>query len=29
MLVCQAIVNGRHLLTPDEFIAQYPVRTTW
>jgi PIN domain nuclease of toxin-antitoxin system len=29
MLVCQAIVNGLILLTPDEFIAQCPVRTTW
>jgi len=29
MLVCQAIVNGLTLLTPDELIVQYPVRTAW
>ncbi len=29
MLVCQAIVNGLTLLTPDELIAQYPVRSIW
>lgn len=29
MLVCQAIVNGLTLLTPDELIAQYPVRSVW
>jgi PIN domain nuclease of toxin-antitoxin system len=29
MLVCQAIINGLALLTPDPLIAQYPVRTIW
>jgi PIN domain nuclease of toxin-antitoxin system len=29
MLVCQAITQGLLLLTPDELISQYPVRTTW
>jgi PIN domain nuclease of toxin-antitoxin system len=29
MLVCQAIADGLALLTPDELIAQYPVRTVW
>lgn len=29
MLVCQAIVHGLVLLTPDEMIRQYPVRTVW
>ena len=29
MLVCQAIVNGLTLLTPDELIVQYPVRSIW
>lgn len=29
MLVCQAIVNGMVMLTPDELIWQYPVRTAW
>ena len=29
MLVCQAIVGGMAILTPDEHIAQYPVRTIW
>ena len=28
-LVCQAIVHGLVLLTPDEAITQYPVRTRW
>ena len=29
MLVCQAIVRGLVLLTPDEAISQYPVRSKW
>jgi len=29
MLICQAIVQGMVILTPDELILQYPVRSTW
>ena len=29
MLVCQAIVHGMSILTPDPLIKQYPVRCTW
>jgi PIN domain nuclease of toxin-antitoxin system len=29
MLVCQAIAEGMAILTPDEMIRQYPVRTIW
>jgi PIN domain nuclease of toxin-antitoxin system len=29
MLICQAIVNGMAILTPDESITRYPVRCTW
>ena len=29
MLVCQAIVHGLTLLTPDEEITRYPVRVVW
>jgi PIN domain nuclease of toxin-antitoxin system len=29
MLVCQAIVEGMVILTPDEDIRRYPVRTAW
>jgi PIN domain nuclease of toxin-antitoxin system len=29
MLVCQAIVHGMTILTPDEAIRRYPARTTW
>ena len=29
MLVCQAIVEGMVVLTPDELITQYPVRSMW
>ncbi len=29
MLVCQALVHGLVILTPDEFILQYPVRWIW
>jgi PIN domain nuclease of toxin-antitoxin system len=26
MLICQVIVHGMALLTPDDLISQYPVR---
>ncbi len=29
MLICQAVVNGLALLTPDPLISQYSVRTLW
>lgn len=29
MLVCQSIVHGMPILTPDRLIAQYPVRVIW
>lgn len=29
MLICQALAHGLVLLTPDEMIRQYPVRTVW
>ncbi|MBW1816689.1 MAG: type II toxin-antitoxin system VapC family toxin [Deltaproteobacteria bacterium] len=29
LLICQSIVHGLVLLTPDEAILQYPVRTAW
>ncbi len=29
MLVCQAIVHGLVILTPDALVNQYPVRTIW
>lgn len=29
MLVCQAIAEGLTILTPDEAVTQYPVRTLW
>jgi PIN domain nuclease of toxin-antitoxin system len=29
ILVCQAIVHGMVLITPDTRISQYPVRTAW
>ncbi len=29
LLICQSIVHGLVLLTPDEAILQYPVKTTW
>jgi len=29
MLICQGIVNGLALLTPDPLISQYSVRTIW
>ena len=29
MLVCQALVHGLAIVTPDRLIAQYPVRIVW
>jgi PIN domain nuclease of toxin-antitoxin system len=29
ILICQAIVHGLIILTPDEHITQYPVRVMW
>jgi PIN domain nuclease of toxin-antitoxin system len=29
MLICQAIVQGLVILTPDELIMQYPIRRIW
>lgn len=29
ILVCQAIVHGMTLLTPDPLITQYPARVAW
>jgi len=29
MLICQAIVHGMVILTPDELVTQYPVRSLW
>jgi len=29
MLICQAITGSMALLTPDDLIAQYPVRCLW
>jgi PIN domain nuclease of toxin-antitoxin system len=29
MLVCQAVAEGLIVLTPDEAVSQYPVRTVW
>ena len=29
MLVCQAMLHGLVILTPDRLINQYPVRTAW
>ena len=29
ILICQAIVHGLVLLTPDEQITRYPIRTAW
>lgn len=29
MLICQAIAHGLILLTPDDHIQAYPVRTAW
>jgi PIN domain nuclease of toxin-antitoxin system len=29
MLICQSIVHGMTILTPDPMISQYPVHTLW
>jgi len=29
MLICQAMIHGMVIMTPDELITQYPVRSTW
>ena len=29
MLICQALVNGFAVLTPDELVSQYPIRVLW
>ena len=29
MIVCQALVHGLAILTPDEAIQKYPVKTIW
>jgi PIN domain nuclease of toxin-antitoxin system len=29
LLVCQAVINGLALLTPDPLISQYSVRSIW
>ena len=29
MLICQAIENGMTIVTPDEMIIQYPIKTLW
>jgi len=29
MLVCQAIVQDLVILTPDDLVSQYPVKTKW
>ena len=29
MLICQAIAHSLAILTPDEWIARYPVRVVW
>lgn len=29
MLICQAIIHGMVIITPDELILQYRVRSTW
>ncbi len=29
MLVCQALVHGLAILTPDPLVAQYPARVVW
>ena len=29
MLICQAVAEGLTILTPDEAITQYPIRTVW
>jgi PIN domain nuclease of toxin-antitoxin system len=29
MLICQAIVHGLAIVTPDPLITQYPIRVVW
>jgi PIN domain nuclease of toxin-antitoxin system len=29
ILVCQAITHGLAIVTPDEYLRRYPVRTLW
>ncbi len=29
LMICQSIVHGVAILTPDERIAQYPIHTIW
>jgi PIN domain nuclease of toxin-antitoxin system len=29
MLICQSIAHGMPIVTPDDLIAQYPIRTIW
>ncbi|MCP4622221.1 MAG: type II toxin-antitoxin system VapC family toxin [bacterium] len=29
MIVCQALIHGLIILTPDEAVQKYPVRTIW
>ncbi|MGH2446304.1 MAG: type II toxin-antitoxin system VapC family toxin [Candidatus Limnocylindria bacterium] len=29
MLICQALIGGIAIVTPDEMIRRYPVRTFW
>jgi PIN domain nuclease of toxin-antitoxin system len=29
ILICQSIVHGLTILTPDPMITQYPIRTIW
>jgi len=29
ILICQSIVSGLIILTPDELITQYPLRSIW
>jgi len=29
MLICQAIIHGMTIITPDPLVAQYAVRTRW
>ena len=29
MLICQAVENGLTILTPDQHIQRYPVKTLW
>ncbi|HZR02363.1 MAG TPA: type II toxin-antitoxin system VapC family toxin [Burkholderiales bacterium] len=29
MLVCQAVVHALTILTPDEMVRRYPIRTMW